>query len=211
MADAYVHPSATIDGPGTHLGADTKIWHGVHVMAGAWIGDRCVVGHGCFIAKVRIGHGCRIQNHVSIFEGVTLEDDVFCGPSCVFTNVDHPRAHVRRSAELARTLVCKGATIGANATILPGVTIGEYAFVGAGAVVRHDVPPHALVVGTPARRIGWACRCGETLSQDLACARCGSRYVPDHDGLTLAADSHDTLDGSPSGRSPQPAARSPRS
>jgi UDP-2-acetamido-3-amino-2,3-dideoxy-glucuronate N-acetyltransferase len=194
MADAYVHSTAVVDGPGTHVGADTKVWHFVHVTAGAWIGDRCVIGHCCYLGRVRVGHGCRIQNHVSIFDGVTLEDDVFCGPSCVFTNVKHPRAHVSRRDELARTIVCKGATIGASATILCGITIGEYAMIGAGAVVTRDVPPHALVVGTPARRVGWACRCGDTLGADLACERCGDHYVPDHDGLSLDPVSHTTIE-----------------
>ncbi len=181
-SDQLIHPTAIVEGPGTHIGADTRIWHFVHVMPGAWIGRRCSIGQGCFIGKVRIGHGCRIQNHVSIYDGVTLEDDVFLGPSCVFTNVKHPRAHVQRKDEYARTLVCKGATIGANATIVCGVTIGEYAMIGAGAVITADVPPHALVIGTPARRIGWACACGETLPDKLECARCGDRYV-EVDGL----------------------------
>jgi len=185
MPKKHVHPSAIVEGPGTHVGADTRIWHFVHVMPGAWIGDRCTIGQGCFIGKVRIGHGCRIQNHVSIFDGVTLEDDVFLGPSCVFTNVKHPRAHVERKDEFARTLVCKGATIGANATVICGVTIGEYAMIGAGTVITADVPPHALVVGTPGRRIGWACRCGETLPEDLKCKRCGDRYA-ELDGLLEA-------------------------
>lgn len=180
--EPFVHPTAIIDGTNTHIGADTKIWHYVHVMPGAWIGSRCSVGQGCFIGKVRIGHGCRIQNHVSLFDGVTLEDDVFLGPSCVFTNVKHPRAHVQRKDEFARTLVCKGATIGANATVVCGVTIGEYAMIGAGAVITADVPPHALVVGAPARRIGWTCACGETLPDDLKCMRCGDRYA-ELDGL----------------------------
>ena len=193
MADAYVHPTAIVDKPGTHLGADTKVWHFAHVIAGAWIGDRCVIGHACYIGKVRIGHGCHFQNHVSIFDGVTLEDDVFLGPSCVFTNVLHPRAHVSRRDQFARTLVCKGATIGANATILCGLTIGEYAMVGAGAVITDDVAPHALMVGTPAMRIGWACRCGETLGNELACMRCGDHYIVDHDAIALDPASHPTL------------------
>jgi len=195
MADSkLVHPTAIVDGPNTHVGADTRIWHFVHVMPGAWIGDRCSIGHACFIGKVRIGHGCRIQNHVSIFDGVTLEDDVFLGPSAVFTNVKHPRAHVSRRAGYARTLVCKGTTVGANATVVCGVTIGEYAMIGAGAVVTDDVAPHALVVGTPARRIGWACRCGETLPEDLACSRCGDHYVTEHDGIALDPHSHVTVE-----------------
>ena len=183
--DQLIHPTAVVDGPNTHVGADTRIWHFVHVMPGAYIGDRCSIGQGCFIGKVRIGAGCRIQNNVSIYDGVTLEDDVFLGPSCVFTNVKHPRAHVPRKDEYARTLVCKGATIGANATILCGITIGEYAMIGAGAVVTRDVPPHALVIGAPGRRAGWVCRCGETLRSDhheFRCKRCGEEYA-ELDGL----------------------------
>lgn len=175
--DQYIHPTAIVEGPNTHVGADTRIWHFVHVMPGAYIGDRCSIGQGCFVGRVRIGHGCRIQNNVSIYDGVTLEDDVFLGPGCVFTNVKHPRAHVQRKDQFERTLVCKGATVGANATIVCGVTIGEFAMIGAGAVVTRDVPPHALVIGAPARRIGWACGCGETLPDTLGCARCGGRYV----------------------------------
>lgn len=175
--DKHIHPTAIIDGPNTHVGAGTRIWHFVHVMPGAYIGDRCSIGQGCFIGRVRIGHGCRIQNNVSLFDGVTLEDDVFLGPSCVFTNVKHPRAHVQRKTKFARTLVCKGATVGANATIMCGITIGEYALIGAGAVVTADVQPYALVIGNPARQAGWACACGETLPGDLKCARCGDRYA----------------------------------
>jgi len=184
----FIHPTAVIDQPNTRVGADTYIWHFVHVMAGAYIGDRCSIGQGCFIGKVRIGHGCRIQNNVSVYDGVTLEDDVFLGPSCVFTNVKHPRAHVQRKDQYQRTLVCKGATVGANATIMCGVTIGEYAMIGAGAVVTADVPPYALVMGSPGRRTGWVCACGETLPQDHAnrdgfvCTRCGDRYA-ELDGL----------------------------
>jgi UDP-2-acetamido-3-amino-2,3-dideoxy-glucuronate N-acetyltransferase len=178
---SLIHPTAIIEAD-AHVGADTRIWHFVHVMPGAYIGNRGSIGQGCFIGRVRIGHGCRIQNNVSVYDGVTLEDDVFLGPSCVFTNVKHPRAHVQRKDEYARTLVCKGTTIGANATIVCGITIGEYAMIGAGAVVTADVPPHALVVGVPGRRAGWACRCGETLPDDLRCPRCGDRYA-ELDGL----------------------------
>ena len=175
--DQHIHPSAIIDGDPAHIGAGTRIWHWVHVMAGAQIGERCSLGQGCFVANdVRIGNGCRIQNHVSLYDGVTLEDEVFLGPSCVFTNVVHPRAHVSRKDAYAPTLVRRGATIGANATILCGVTIGEYAMVGAGAVVTRDVPAYAIVAGTPAKRIGWACACGETLPGRLVCARCQASY-----------------------------------
>jgi UDP-2-acetamido-3-amino-2,3-dideoxy-glucuronate N-acetyltransferase len=188
MADTHIHPTAVVDGPNTHVGEGTQIWHFAHVMEGAWIGNRCSIGQACYIGKVRIGHGCRIQNHVSIFEGVTLEDDVFVGPSCVFTNVKHPRAHVSRKDQYARTLVCKGATLGANSTIICGVTIGEYAMIGAGAVVTHDVPPFALVIGTPARRVGWVCRCGETLEAELKCRHCGEHYIMIDDHLELEPD-----------------------
>jgi UDP-2-acetamido-3-amino-2,3-dideoxy-glucuronate N-acetyltransferase len=186
---SLVHSTAIVEKP-SHVGNDTRIWHFVHVMPGAWIGDRCSIGQGCYIGKVRIGHGCRIQNNVSIYEGVTLEDDVFLGPSCVFTNVKHPRAHVSRKTELARTLVCKGVTVGANATVICGVTIGEHAMIGAGAVVTRDVAPHAIVVGAPARQIGWACRCGETLPADLACPRCETAFHLD--AGRLAPRAHDT-------------------
>lgn len=171
-----LHPTAVID-TGAQIGEGTKVWHFVHVMPGAVIGERCVIGQGCFIGNVRIGAGCKVQNNVSIYDGVTLEDDVFVGPSCVFTNVLHPRAYVERKAEFALTLVRTGASLGANATIIAGVTIGRYALIGAGAVITDDVPDHAIVVGNPARRIGWACPCGETLPADLTCARCGLRTV----------------------------------
>jgi UDP-2-acetamido-3-amino-2,3-dideoxy-glucuronate N-acetyltransferase len=173
-----LHPTAVVD-PGASIGEATKIWHFVHVMPGARIGARCVVGQGCFIGNVTIGDGVRIQNNVSVYDGVTLEDHVFCGPSCVFTNVINPRSEVSRKHEFQPTLIKRGATIGANATILCGVTIGEYAFVGAGAVVRHDVVPHAVVVGVPAGWIGWMCRCGERLASTDArvrCERCGHEY-----------------------------------
>ncbi|MGN6103587.1 MAG: acyltransferase [Kofleriaceae bacterium] len=172
-----IHPTAIVDGPHPRIGDGTRIWHWVHVMEGAQIGARCSIGQGCFIGRVQIGDGCRIQNHVSIYDGVTLEDDVFLGPSCVFTNVKHPRAHVSRRDAYAPTRIGRGATVGANATIVCGVTIGPYAMIGAGAVVTRDIAPHALVVGAPAAQIGWACRCGETLPAELACARCGDRYA----------------------------------
>jgi len=166
------HPTALVD-RGARVGAGTKIWHFGHVMAGAWIGPRCVLGQNVFVgSKVRIGAGCRIQNNVSIYDGVVLEDEVFVGPSAVFTNVRTPRAAVDRRAELARTLVGRGATIGANATIVCGATIGPYAFVGAGAVVTSDVAPHAVMTGVPARRTGWICRCGATRGSAKEIARC---------------------------------------
>jgi len=178
----FAHESAVVDG-GARIGAGTRIWHFAHVCAGAVIGADCTIGQGCYIAGVRIGDGVRIQNHVSVYDGVTVEDAVFLGPSCVFTNVVNPRAEVSRKHEYRATLVRRGATIGANATIVCGVTIGEYAFVGAGAVVRHDVPAYALVVGVPARQVGWMCACGERLAGldahdgRAACSACGRAYL----------------------------------
>jgi UDP-2-acetamido-3-amino-2,3-dideoxy-glucuronate N-acetyltransferase len=185
-APPFIHPTAIVD-DGARIGAATAIWHWVHVLAGAVIGERCSIGQGCFIGNVEIGNGCRIQNHVSLYDGVALADDVFLGPSCVFTNVKHPRAHVSRKSAYEPTRVGRGATIGANATIVCGVAIGAYAMIGAGAVVTRDVVPHAIVVGAPARRTGWACRCGETLGPELRCARCGDGYVVRDDRLVLSS------------------------
>jgi UDP-2-acetamido-3-amino-2,3-dideoxy-glucuronate N-acetyltransferase len=168
-----IHPTAIVD-EGAQLGEGVRIWHWVHVDAGARIGAGTSIGQGCYIGAVVIGEGCKIQNHVSVYAGVTLERHVFLGPSCVFTNVTHPRAHVSRRDAYEATRVCEGATIGANATIRCGVTIGHHAMSGAGAVVTRDVEPHAIVVGAN-RRIGWACACGETLPASLVCTRCGTR------------------------------------
>jgi UDP-2-acetamido-3-amino-2,3-dideoxy-glucuronate N-acetyltransferase len=171
-----VHETAVIDdeveiAPGTH------IWHFSHVLAGSNIGRSCSVGQNVMIGpNVEVGDGCKIQNNVSVYEGVTLAAGVFCGPSCVFTNVLTPRAEIDRHAEFEPTYVGRGATIGANATILCGHEIGEYALVGAGAVVTRDVPPFALMVGSPARRIGWVSHAGERLGPDLVCPRTGRRY-----------------------------------
>jgi UDP-2-acetamido-3-amino-2,3-dideoxy-glucuronate N-acetyltransferase len=170
----FAHPTAVVD-EGAQIGEGTKIWHFCHVSAGARIGRDCVLGQNVYVGNVHIGNRCKIQNNVSIYDGVELEDGVFCGPSCVFTNVINPRAEVERKKEFKPTRVRRGATIGANATIMCGVTVGEYAFVGAGAVVTKDVPPHALVVGTPARRTGWMCACGVKLASDV-CSACGKRY-----------------------------------
>lgn len=179
MADYFVHESSYVDA-GARIGKDTKIWHFCHVMPGAVIGERCSLGQNVVVMPgTRIGNNVKIQNNVSIYEGVTLEDDVFCGPSCVFTNVMNPRSHVPRKHEYRPTLVKRGSSIGANATIVCGVTLGEYAFIGAGAVVTSDVPSYALMVGVPARRVGWMCQCGERLSLtsgQAACAVCGCRY-----------------------------------
>jgi UDP-2-acetamido-3-amino-2,3-dideoxy-glucuronate N-acetyltransferase len=168
------HPSAFVD-EGASVGPDTRVWHFCHVMSGARIGAGCVLGQNVFVAGgALIGDGVRIQNNVSVYDGVVLDDHVFCGPSAVFTNVMNPRSEVSRKTEYQPTRVRRGATIGANATIVCGADIGEYAFIGAGAVVRGDVPAHALMLGVPARRRGWMCRCGERLPDEGGEQRCGA-------------------------------------
>lgn len=175
----YVHPTAIVD-EGAEIGERTKIWHFTHIMSGAKIGRNCILGQNVFVGRnVRIGDGVKIQNNVSVYEGVELEDFVFCGPSVVFTNVLNPRSEIERKSEFRRTLVKRGATLGANCTIVCGVTIGRYAFVGAGAVVTKDVPDFALVVGVPARIVGWVCECGNKLSFkgcQATCPYCGKNY-----------------------------------
>ena len=180
-----IHPTAVVD-EGAKVGAGSRIWHFCHVMPGAAIGRRVTLGQNVFVAStVRIGDGTKVQNNVSLYDGVTLESDVFLGPSCVFTNVRHPRSTVSRRNEFEPTLVGRGATIGANATIVCGIKIGAYAFVGAGAVVTREVPAHALVTGVPARQSGWVCSCGETLvtQPNMDCQRCGASYTLSNDGL----------------------------
>ncbi|GAB6037237.1 Gfo/Idh/MocA family oxidoreductase [Fundidesulfovibrio butyratiphilus] len=186
--DFFVHPTAVVDA-GARIGAGSKIWHFSHVLPGSVLGEGCNVGQNVVIGPdAQVGRGVKIQNNVSVYKGVTLEDDVFCGPSMVFTNVLNPRAFVSRMHELRPTLVRKGASLGANCTVVCGRTVGRYAFVGAGAVVASDVPDHALVVGNPARRVGWMCACGERLGEDLACQACGSAYRETPDGLVPLAD-----------------------
>ena len=178
MRERFVHESAYVD-QGAKIGAGTRIWHFSHVNGGAVIGERCSLGQNVVVMNdVVIGNNAKIQNNVSVYDAVTLEDDVFCGPSMVFTNVINPRSHVPRKDEYKRTLVKRGATIGANATIVCGVTLGEYSFVGAGSVVTSDVAPFALIVGVPGRRVGWMCACGERLpdSGTGKCEACGSQY-----------------------------------
>ena len=182
---AVVHESAYVDA-GASIGAGTRVWHFCHVLDGAVIGEHSSLGQNVVVmGGTRIGDNVKIQNNVSVYEGVEIEDDVFCGPSMVFTNVTNPRSHVSRKSEYRRTLVRRGASIGANATIVCGVTIGEYAFIGAGAVVAKDVPAFALMVGVPARQLGWMCQCGERLPGGgaCACAVCGSTYVATPEGL----------------------------
>ena len=190
MSDYFVHESSYVD-DGAVIGAGTKIWHFSHVMPGAVIGERCNLGQNVVVmGGARLGNNVKVQNNVSIYEGVTLEDDVFCGPSCVFTNVATPRSHVSRKSEYQPTLVGRGASIGANATVVCGATLGPYSFIGAGAVVRGDVPPFALMVGVPARRVGWMCQCGLRLALAdgrARCPGCGAGYQ-ETDGLLRQID-----------------------
>jgi UDP-2-acetamido-3-amino-2,3-dideoxy-glucuronate N-acetyltransferase len=191
MPKPFIHESAFVD-DGAHIGDGSKVWHFCHILAGAVIGERCSLGQNVVVMNgAKIGNNVKIQNNVSVYEGVELENDVFCGPSMVFTNVINPRSHVSRKTEYKRTLVKQGATIGANATILCGITLGEYCFIGAGCVVTANVQPYALVVGVPARRIGWMCQCGERLpaSGNGTCASCGTGYVADGDGIRRSAKS----------------------
>ena len=183
----FSHETSVID-EGTEIGADTKIWHFSHIFPNTKIGKNCNIGQNVVIGPdVSIGHKCKIQNNVSVYKGVTLEDDVFCGPSMVFTNVFNPRACIPKMDEVRPTLVRKGATIGANATIICGVTLGRYCFVGAGAVVTKSVPDYAIVVGNPAKQIGWMCECGEQLTDKLGCPSCKKQFnmKPDSMGLIL--------------------------
>jgi UDP-2-acetamido-3-amino-2,3-dideoxy-glucuronate N-acetyltransferase len=179
----FVHETAVVD-PGANLGAGTRVWHWTHISSSAVIGEECNIGQNVFVGDhVTVGRGCKIQNNVSVYKGVRLEDEVFCGPSMVFTNIYNPRAGIRKMDQVRPTLVKRSATLGANCTIVCGNTIGCYAFVGAGAVVTKDVADYALVVGNPARQVGWVCACGERLSRELACPACASRYRKAGDGL----------------------------
>lgn len=184
--DYFVHESSYVD-EGADVGAGTRIWHFSHVMSGAVIGEKCSIGQNVVISgKARLGRNVKVQNNVSIYDEVTLADDVFCGPSMVFTNVINPRSHIVRKHEYRRTLVKRGATIGANATILCGHTIGEYAFIGVGAVITRDVPDYALVYGNPARIRGYMCKCGIRLdfgNDQTECCSCGARYRKSDDAV----------------------------
>ena len=186
MADYFVHESAYVD-DGCSIGEGTRIWHFSHVMSGARIGKNVVLGQNVNVGgKAVIGDRVKIQNNVSVYDDVILEDDVFCGPSCVFTNVMNPRAFVERKNEYRTTVVRRGASIGANATIVCGVTLGRYCFVGAGSVVTKDVRDFALVVGSPARQVAWMSRAGVRLGKDLVCPETGEKYVLTDDGLVEA-------------------------
>lgn len=175
----FVHPSSFID-ENVKIGKGTKIWHFCHILKNTEIGENCVFGQNCMVGpNVKIGNRVKVQNNVSIYEGVEIEDEVFCGPSMVFTNVINPRAFIERKTEFKKTLVKRGATIGANATIVCGVEIGRYAFIGAGAVVVSDVPDYALFLGVPAKQKGWVCKCGNTLKFEklkAICRWCSNEY-----------------------------------
>jgi UDP-2-acetamido-3-amino-2,3-dideoxy-glucuronate N-acetyltransferase len=196
VSDYFVHESSFVD-EGAEVGAGTRIWHFCHVMKDSSIGERCNIGQNVFVAsQVRIGNNVKIQNNVSLYTGVILEDDVFLGPSMVFTNVMNPRSHVERKNEYLPTLVKRGASIGANATVVCGVTLGRYSFVGAGSVVTKDLPDYALAFGNPSSVRGWMCRCGERLKfhgadaeQRASCARCSTTYVKR--GVRVSADDED--------------------
>lgn len=181
MSDFFCHESSYVD-DGAQVGEGTKVWHFSHIQSGAVLGKNCSVGQNVNIgSKAVVGNGVKIQNNVSIYDRVILEDDVFCGPSMVFTNVVNPRSHINRKAEYKETLVKRGSTLGANSTIVCGTTLGRYAFIGAGAVVTKDVPDYALMYGNPARRHGWMCHCGVKLPSReqgrLICEACGSAYM----------------------------------
>ena len=187
MPETMIHESSYVD-TGATIGANTRIWHFCHIFTNTYIGSNCTIGQNVMIGpEVTVGNGCKIQNNVSVYKGITLEDNVFIGPSVVFTNVNTPRADINRMDELTPTHVCHGATIGANATIVCGTKIGAYAFVAAGAVVTKDIPAHGLVVGVPARQIGWVGHAGERLLEEsknaeFVCPRTGRRYALDSSG-----------------------------
>ena len=184
MSDYFVHESSVVD-EGVTIGEGTRVWHFSHIQTGAVIGKNCSLGQNVNVSNnVKMGDGCKLQNNVSLYEGVELEDYVFCGPSCVFTNDLTPRAkYPKGRAGYKKTLIRTGASIGANATVVCGHTVGRWALIGAGAVVTSNVPDYALMLGVPARRRGWVCECGEILPQELRCSKCGRKYKQGENGL----------------------------
>lgn len=182
----FIHPTAIVDEP-VEIGEGTQIWHFSHIMSGAKIGMNCIIGQNVFISRgASLGNNIKVQNNVSIYDGVILEDDVFCGPSMVFTNVFNPRSFISRKKEFRQTRVKRGATIGSNATIVCGNTIGQYAFIGAGAVVTKDIPDYALVYGNPIKIKGWVCQCAVDItfrSGKAVCKACGKKYRKDRTGV----------------------------
>jgi len=183
MADFYIHPTAIID-DGAKIGEGTRIWHWCHIMKDVIIGKHCNIGEHAFIENgVKLGNGVKVKNNVAIYTGVECEDDVFLGPNCVFTNVANPRSFIERKSEFKKTIIKKGATIGANATIICGHDIGEYAFVGAGSVVTKTVPPYSMVIGNPAKLYANVCKCGVKLDNNLVCISCGAEYKKNADGV----------------------------
>ena len=177
MLDNYFLHKTSIVSDDSIIGKDSEIWHFTHIYGNSIIGKKCTIGQNVMIGpEVILGNGCKIQNNVSLYKGIILEDNVFCGPSCVFTNVKTPRAFIDRSKEFSNTIIKKGASIGANSTIICGVTVGEFALIGAGALITKDVLPYSLVLGAPARHIGWVSEAGERLGKDLICKRTGDQY-----------------------------------
>lgn len=182
--DYFAHESSYID-KGCIIGKGTRIWHFSHILSGSNIGESCTIGQNVMIGPdVTMGNQCKIQNNVSVYKGVTLEEGVFCGPSMVFTNVFNPRAKIKKMDQIRKTHIKKWATIGANATIVCGVILGRYSFIGAGAVITKNVPDHALVAGNPGRQIGWVCNCGESLTKNLTCVMCKKQFKKGDNGLT---------------------------
>jgi len=189
----FAHETAVVD-EGVEIGKNSKIWHFSHILRGAKIGESCIIGQNVMIASdVIVGNKCKIQNNVSLYKGVTLEEGVFCGPSCVFTNVHNPRAEIERKDEFRSTLVEKGVTIGANATIVCGNSLGSYSLIGAGAVITKDVRPHAVMVGNPAKQIGWVSHSGEKLGDDLICSREQRKYCVNKEGNLIEKIRNDNL------------------
>ncbi len=192
MSEYFVHQSAIVD-DNVKIGNGTKIWHFSHILGNTEIGEKCNIGQNAVVGPdVKMGNRCKVQNNISVYKGVELEDDVFCGPSMVFTNVLNPRAFVERKHEFKKTLVKKGATLGANSTIVCGHTIGSYAMIGAGAVVTKDVPDYALMAGVPAKRIGWVCKCGVILRKfnggNAECPECKAKYQEENGRLTVVSE-----------------------